>query len=47
VLRSWLRAGVIDELDPIFISDEDIQQLVDVELDITSEDMKEGENGWE
>ena len=54
VLRSWLRAGVIDELDPIFVfvADEAIQQLVNddvigapetsASLDTTSEDMEEG-----
>jgi hypothetical protein len=55
VLRSWLRAGIIDELDPIFVymADESIPQLNDdyagaVEtatwLDATPEDVKEGEN---
>jgi hypothetical protein len=31
VLRSWLRAGIIDELDPIFVhvADEAIEQLND------------------
>ena len=43
VLRSWIRAGIIDELDPIFVSEENEAIL---ELDISSEDEKEGENGW-
>jgi hAT family C-terminal dimerisation region len=44
VLRSWLRAGIIDELDPIFVSEEDeaIQQPVDVELDIMLEGYEGG-----
>jgi hypothetical protein len=56
VLRSWLRAGIIDELDPIFVyvADEAIQQLDDdaaaaetaAWLNATS-DLEEGENGWE
>ena len=55
VLRSWLRAGIIDELDPIFVymADESIPQLNDdyagaeetaTWLDATPEDVKEGEN---
>jgi hypothetical protein len=58
VLRSWLRAGIIDELDPIFVymADEYIPQLNDdyagaaetaTWLDATPEDVKEGENSRE
>jgi hypothetical protein len=42
VLRSWIRAGIIDELDPIFVSEENEAIL---ELDISSEYEKEGDNG--
>ena len=40
---AWIRAGIIDELDPIFVSEENEAIL---ELDISLEDEKEGENGW-